>query len=177
MLSSNVEFIKLPMDCTAWRFLIMRQSHDCSTSAPRSSAAKKWVGRTRSNDEVTVMHVSKISLHKIVYFFVNPCISCILSNCLQLKYWTATLIDCTPDILHKTMSWYSQLKFRHIACRKRRLLISFELVILWLWEYIGTSLHNRVGKNNFLDIIHFVCCAENEFASWLIYRQNLQSEH
>jgi len=39
MLSSNVQSINLPMDCMAWRFWTMRQSNDCSTSAPRS---KQW---------------------------------------------------------------------------------------------------------------------------------------
>jgi len=30
---------------------MMRQSIGCSTPAPRSSAAKQWIERTRSNDE------------------------------------------------------------------------------------------------------------------------------
>ena len=34
MLSSNVQSIDLPMDCTAWRFWTMRQPNDCSTPAP-----------------------------------------------------------------------------------------------------------------------------------------------
>ena len=42
MLSSNVQSIDLPMDCMAWRFWTMRQLNGCSTSAPRSSAAKQW---------------------------------------------------------------------------------------------------------------------------------------
>jgi len=40
MLSSNVQSIDLPTDCTAWRFWTTRQSNGCSTSA--SSAAKQW---------------------------------------------------------------------------------------------------------------------------------------
>jgi len=38
MLSSNVPSIDL-MDCTAWRFWMMRQSNGCSAPAPRSIAA------------------------------------------------------------------------------------------------------------------------------------------
>ena len=41
MLSFNVQSIDLPMDCTAWRFWTMKQSIGCSTSVPRSSAAKQ----------------------------------------------------------------------------------------------------------------------------------------
>ena len=43
MLSSNVQSIGLPMDCTAWRFWIMRQPNGCSTPTPKSSAAKQWI--------------------------------------------------------------------------------------------------------------------------------------
>jgi len=43
MLSSNVQSIDLPMDCTAWRFWTMRQPNGCSTPAPRSSAAKQGI--------------------------------------------------------------------------------------------------------------------------------------
>jgi len=43
MFSSSVQSIDLRMDCTAWRFWTMRQSNGCSTSAPRSSAAKQWI--------------------------------------------------------------------------------------------------------------------------------------
>jgi len=39
------------MDCTAWRFWMIRQSNGCSTAAPISSAAKQWLWRTRSKDE------------------------------------------------------------------------------------------------------------------------------
>ena len=41
MLSSNVQSINL-MDCTAWQIWMVRQSHGCSTPAPRSCAAKQW---------------------------------------------------------------------------------------------------------------------------------------
>jgi len=50
MLSSNVQSIYLPMDCTAWQFWTMRQSNGCSTPAPRSSVAK-WTVTTRSNED------------------------------------------------------------------------------------------------------------------------------
>ena len=50
MSSSNVQSIDLPMDCTAWRFWMMRQPNGCSTPVPRSSAAK-WMVTSRSNDE------------------------------------------------------------------------------------------------------------------------------
>jgi len=43
MLSSNVQSIDLPIDCTAWRFWTMRQSNGCSTPAPRSSTDKQWL--------------------------------------------------------------------------------------------------------------------------------------
>ena len=43
MLSSNVQSIDLPMDCTAWRFWTMWQSNGCSTSTSRTSAAKQWL--------------------------------------------------------------------------------------------------------------------------------------
>jgi len=43
MLSTNVQSIDLPMNCTALRFWTMRQSNGCSTPAPRSSAAKQWL--------------------------------------------------------------------------------------------------------------------------------------
>jgi len=42
MLSSNVQSIDLPMDCTAWQFWTMRQSSGCSTPSPKSSASKQW---------------------------------------------------------------------------------------------------------------------------------------
>jgi len=42
MLFSNVQSIDLLMNCTAWRCWTMRLSNGCSTSAPRSSAAKQW---------------------------------------------------------------------------------------------------------------------------------------
>ena len=51
MSSSNVQSIDLPMDCTAWRFWMMRQLNGSSTYAPRSSAAKQWIVTTGSNDE------------------------------------------------------------------------------------------------------------------------------
>ena len=51
MLSSNVQSIDLPVDCTAWRFWMMRQSNGCSTPARRSSAATKLILATGSSDE------------------------------------------------------------------------------------------------------------------------------
>ena len=51
MLSTNVQSIDLIMDWTACRFWMMRQSNGCSTSTPRSSAAKQLIATTRSNDE------------------------------------------------------------------------------------------------------------------------------
>ena len=39
MLSSNVQYIDLPMVCTTWQFWTMRQLNGCSIPAPRSSAA------------------------------------------------------------------------------------------------------------------------------------------
>ena len=50
MSSSNVQSINLPTDCTAWRFWTLRQPNGCSTPAPKSSAAKQWKRRTRSNE-------------------------------------------------------------------------------------------------------------------------------
>ena len=43
----------LPVEFVAWRFWMTRQSHSCSTPAPRSSAAKakQWITRTGSKDE------------------------------------------------------------------------------------------------------------------------------
>ena len=52
MLSSNVQSIDLLMDCMVWRFWTMRQLIGCSTSAPRSSAAKQWLWRTGSKAEL-----------------------------------------------------------------------------------------------------------------------------
>ena len=43
MLSSNVQSTDLLMDCTVWRFWTMGQPNDCSTPAPKSSAAKQWI--------------------------------------------------------------------------------------------------------------------------------------
>jgi len=43
MLSSNVQSTDLLMHYTAWRFWTMRQLNDCSTLAPKSSAAKQWI--------------------------------------------------------------------------------------------------------------------------------------
>jgi len=40
MLSSNLQSIDLPTECTAWRFWTMRQPNGCSTPAPKSSVAK-----------------------------------------------------------------------------------------------------------------------------------------
>ena len=51
MSSSNVQSIDLTINCTAWRFGIMRQLNGCSTPAPRSSAAKQWIAATGSNDD------------------------------------------------------------------------------------------------------------------------------
>jgi len=49
MLSSNVQFIDLPMKRMALPFWMMRQSIGCSTPTQRSSAAKQWIERTGSN--------------------------------------------------------------------------------------------------------------------------------
>jgi len=43
ILSSNVQSINFPMDCTGWPFWTMRQSNSCSTPAPQSSVAKQWL--------------------------------------------------------------------------------------------------------------------------------------
>jgi len=47
MLTSNVQSIDLLMDCMAWRFWTMRQSHGCSTPARdlvrQSSGLKNWL--------------------------------------------------------------------------------------------------------------------------------------
>jgi len=40
---SSMSYIDIPMDCTAWRFWMMRQSNGCSTPAVRSCAAKQWL--------------------------------------------------------------------------------------------------------------------------------------
>ena len=40
-----------PVDCTAWRFWIMRQSNGCSTLTSRCRAAKQWSATTRSKEE------------------------------------------------------------------------------------------------------------------------------
>jgi len=58
MLSSYVKSIDLPINCMAWRFWTMRQSNGCSTSAPRSSAAKKWLEELaqKMNEKVPVRH-------------------------------------------------------------------------------------------------------------------------
>ena len=50
MLSSNVQSIDFPVDCTTWRFWMTIQSNGFSTPAPRSSAAKQWTKTTGSND-------------------------------------------------------------------------------------------------------------------------------
>jgi len=51
MFSSNVQSIDLHMDCTAWRFSMMRQLNSNSTSAPRTSAASELIVATGSNSE------------------------------------------------------------------------------------------------------------------------------
>jgi len=51
MLSYNVQSIDILMDRTAWRLWTMRQSNDCSTPVPRSSAAWQWLWRTDSREE------------------------------------------------------------------------------------------------------------------------------
>ena len=53
-LSSNVQCINL-MDCMAWWFWTMRQSNGCSTSAPRSSAAKQWFEQLAQKKKNTVL--------------------------------------------------------------------------------------------------------------------------
>jgi len=55
------------MDCTAWRFWMMRQLNDCSMPAPRSSAAKQWIVATDSNDE-EASHKNIESKSITVYF-------------------------------------------------------------------------------------------------------------
>ena len=59
MLSSNVQSIAIPRDCTTWRLWTMRNSNGCSTSAPRSSGALPWT-TTRSKDEE---HASDVYQH------------------------------------------------------------------------------------------------------------------
>ena len=55
MSSSNVQSIDLPTDCTPWRSWTMRQPNSCSTPAPKSSTAKKWMkdelAQTKEEDE------------------------------------------------------------------------------------------------------------------------------
>jgi len=62
MLSSNVLSIDLPTDCMAWRCWTMRQLNDCSTPAPRSSAAKQWfqqLAQTKEEETATVGRINK----------------------------------------------------------------------------------------------------------------------
>jgi len=52
VLSSNVQSINLPVDCTAWRFCMLRHDENgCATPSPRHRAAKQWFERTGSSDD------------------------------------------------------------------------------------------------------------------------------
>jgi len=61
MLSSNVQSIDLVMDCTTWRFWMMRQSIGHSTPAPRASAVKQWTIPTCSNNEEAGLEKSRLT--------------------------------------------------------------------------------------------------------------------
>ena len=78
MLSSNVQSIDLPMDCTAWRFWTMRQLNGCSIPAPKSSAAKQWIKEL----------AQKLNLQK--FSFVGK-------HCLAGKSWKTYLEVTTVE--------------------------------------------------------------------------------
>jgi len=62
MLSSNIQSIDLPMDCTAWRFWAMRQPNGCSTHAPKSNAAKQWIKELAQTKEEDSGFLSNVRL-------------------------------------------------------------------------------------------------------------------
>ena len=72
MLSSNVQFTDLPLDCTAWRSWMMRQLNGCSTSAPRSSAAKQFLKELAQTMKQLVAYYAGITIQTnlVVQFFV-----------------------------------------------------------------------------------------------------------
>ena len=78
MLSSNVQSINLPMDCTAWRFWTMRQLNGCSIPAPKSGAAKQWIKEL----------AQKLNLQK--FSFVGK-------HCLAGKSWKTYLEVTTVE--------------------------------------------------------------------------------
>jgi len=59
-LSSNVQSTNLLMNYTTCPFWTMRQSNDCLTPAPGSSAVKQWFERTGSSDEVRIFLLFKL---------------------------------------------------------------------------------------------------------------------
>ena len=72
MLSYNVQSTDLPMDCTTWRFWMMRQSNGCSTPAPGSSAANQCILTTRSDDERMIMEDANV-IDNFWNYFTTTC--------------------------------------------------------------------------------------------------------
>ena len=95
MLSCNVQSIDLPMDCTAWPFFMTRQSNGCSTSAPRSCAAKQWIVKYRSKDEdeVQVVLTMLFVRNKIALSVIScvreelPSLNPVITNSVHFSRW------------------------------------------------------------------------------------------
>ena len=72
--SSNVQPTDLLMDYTAWRFWSIKQSSGCSTSDPRSSAAKNWLKRRRRSEyrdshKATFQRISVVFVQRVLTAF------------------------------------------------------------------------------------------------------------
>ena len=80
MLSSNVQSIDLPTDCTAWRFWAMRQFNGCSTPAPRSRAAKQWFQQLAQKKKQTALHAN--------------CAGNVMRSMVQKPIWNITIRNC-----------------------------------------------------------------------------------
>ena len=73
MSSSNFQSIELLMDCTTWRFWMMRQLNGCPTPTPRSCVAKQWIVTIDWNHEKVATKMMKVNRSQYIftiYFFV-----------------------------------------------------------------------------------------------------------
>ena len=69
MSSSNIQSIDLS---TAWRFWRMRRPNDCSTPAPKPSAAKQWIKELAQTKEELGVSVHPLGVHECVLQTVFP---------------------------------------------------------------------------------------------------------
>ena len=137
MSSFNVKYIDFPMDCTAWRFWTMRQPNGCSTSAPRSSAAKllleqlaqkkkKRFVQLLQNQSLEASHLVFLNIYLLENSFEN-----FLENYLGDPTFSSSQ-NASPG---SAINFTTETK----RCRQSRFPILFALIDLTGWFCINSS--------------------------------------